>query len=364
MKRFARALLQARTSVQAMATLLLVLWLALMCVVFFRFSLVSNDLAPEFRMLNKLEVAEQSQIDVGIHFESINDFDPVKNTFKAEGTIWTKWYAGDMPDAESSPLESLYFSNSIDSSSGIDTESSEGIIDLGNGQSYEYAEFSGYFKNNPIDYRGYPFNPIKLSIRVESDDYGIDKMIIKPEVESSDFSESIEILGYKPKRLIPQQLVREYSTSWGLRNDGLDGNIEVNSDVEEYSIAEFNFELTRSTWIGIRRQVVPVFVVIAVAIMSFTLPAQLAARVSTPPGLLLALVFLQGQQYGDIPASIEGWTYIGKLTACGYLILFLSFVDALRANQLKNERDIQAFECASRKQGIFLTTLVFLVSLL
>jgi len=364
MKRFARALLQTRTSVQAMASLLLVFWLALMCVVFFRFSLVSNDLAPEFRMLNKLEVAEQSQIDVGIHFESISDFDPVKNTFKAEGTIWTKWYSEDIPEADSSPLESLYFSNSIDWSSGIDTESSDGIVDLGNGRRYEYTEFSGYFKNNPIDYRSYPFNPITLSIRVESDDYGIDQMIIKPEVESSDFSESIEILGYKPKRLIPQQLVREYSTSWGLRNDGLESNTEVNSDVEEYSIAEFNFELRRSTWIGIRRQVVPVFVVLAVAIMSFTLPAQLAARVSTPPGLLLALVFLQGQQYGDIPASIEGWTYIGKLTACGYLILFLSFVDALRALQLNSESDIQAFERASKKQGIFLTALVFLVSLL
>ena len=128
MKRFARALLQARTSVQAMATLLLVLWLALMCVVFFRFPLVKNDLAPEFRMLNKLEVAEQSQIDVGIHLESISDFDPVKNTFKAEGTIWTKWYAEDILEPESSPLESLYFSNSIDWDSGIDTESSEGIV--------------------------------------------------------------------------------------------------------------------------------------------------------------------------------------------------------------------------------------------
>lgn len=364
MKRFARALLQTRTSVQAMAMLLLVAWLALVCVVLFRFSLVSNDFPPEFRRLNKLEVAEQPHIDVGIHFESISDFNPVKNTFKAEGTIWTKWYSEDIPEGKSSPLESLYFSNSIDWGSGIDAESSDGIIDLGNSRHYEYAEFSGYFKNNQIDYRNYPFNPITLSIRVESDDYGIDQMIIKPEVESSDFSESIEILGYKPKRLISQQLVREYSTSWGLRDDASESNEKEYGDVQGYSIAEFNIELMRSAWIGIRRQLVPVFVVLAVAIMSFTLPAQLAARVSTPPGLLLALVFLQGRQYGDIAASIEGWTYIGKLTACGYLIVFLSFVDALRAHQINSKSDIQAFECASKKQGVLLTAIIFLVSLL
>ena len=364
MKRFARALLQTRTSVQAMATLLLVVWLALMCIVFLRFSLVSNKLAPEFQILNKSEIAEQSQIDVGIHFESISDFNPVKNTFKAEGTIWTKWYEDDIPEADGSPLRSLYFSNSIDWNSGIDIESSDGIVELGNGRRYEYAEFSGYFKNNPIDFRSYPFNPITLSLRVESDDYGFDEMIIKPEIESSDFSESIEILGYKPERLIPQQLVREYSTSWGLRDDTSERNAKVNSNFERYSIAEFNFELTRSIWIGIRRQIVPVFVVLAVAIMTFTLPAQLSERVSTPPGLLLALVFLQGQQFGDIPASIEGWTYIGKLTACGYLIVFLSFVDALRAHQLISKSDIQAFEYASKKQGIFLTAFILLVSLL
>lgn len=364
MKRFARSLLGSRTSVQSMFMLLLALWLVLVCVVLLRFSSISNDPLPEFRVLAEAEVAEQSRIDVGIHVESINDFDPVKNTFKAEGTIWAKWDSRDQLAAGGSPLETLYFSNSINDSSGIDADSSDGIVDLGNGRRYEYSEFSGYFKNSPIEYGAYPFGPIALSILVESDDYSIDEVIINPEGESSGLSEAIEVSGYKPKDLITKRLAREYSTNWGLGDGVLATNRSGNSNVERYSVAEFTFEFTRSVWIGIGRQLVPVFVVIAVAILSFYLPAQLAGRVSIPPGLLLALVFIQGRQYGDIPASADGWTYIGKLIACGYLIVFLSFVDAIRAQQLTGESEIQAFESASRKKGVLLVATVFFVSLL
>ena len=146
MKRFARSFLGSRTSVQSMSMLLLALWLALVCVVLLRFPSISNDLLPEYRVLAEAEVADQSQIDVGVHVESINGFDSVKNTFKAEEAIWAKWDSRDQLAAGGSPLETLYFSNSINDSSGIDADSSDGIVDLGNGRRYEYSEFSGYFK--------------------------------------------------------------------------------------------------------------------------------------------------------------------------------------------------------------------------
>ena len=224
--------------------------------------------------------------------------------------------------------------------------------------------FRATSKNRPIEYGGYPFGPITLSILVESDDYSLDELIINPEDESSGLSESIEVSGYRPKDLIAKRLAREYSTNWGFWDGVLATNRGGYSNVERHSVAEFTFEFTRSAWIGIGRQLVPVFVVIAVAILSFYLPAQLAGRVSIPPGLLLALVFIQGRQYGDIPASADGWTYIGKLIACGYLIVFLSFVDAIRAQQLNGESEIQAFESASRKKGVLLLATVFFVSLL
>ena len=146
MKRFARSFPGSRTSVQSMSMLLLALWLALVCVVLLRFPSISNDLLPEYRVLAEAEVADQSQIDVGVHVESINGFDSVKNTFKAEEAIWAKWDSRDQLAAGGSPLETLYFSNSINDSSGIDADSSDGIVDLGNGRRYEYSEFSGYFK--------------------------------------------------------------------------------------------------------------------------------------------------------------------------------------------------------------------------
>ena len=350
LKKISRRLQDPKKGVTALAALLLAAWLTWMLIISARFS-QNTESTQEFIPTKLERIIVRPKVSLGIHIESISDFDPVKNTFKAEGTTWAKWGVDAERLVQGNPFDSLYFSNSINDNSGIDSDTEETVLIDGD-QYYRYAEFSGVFKNNPIKYKSYPFGDISLSIKIESDEFDVESLLILPENETLGFSDSIEISGYRPKELSALGLIHKYSTAWGL--DAVENN---------YPVVEYTLALSRSIWIGIWRQLFPAFTIISIAILSMYLPSDVA-RVSFPPGLLLSLIFLQGQQYGDLPPSADAWTYLAKIFACGYLIILFTFVEGIMAVRNTDKDEIEAFEKESRKKAIALVGILCLATLL
>ena len=350
LRKLSRRFNDPQKGVTALAALVLAAWLLWMLVIYARFSQPTEGLR-EFTPVSIEHLAKKPKLSLGMHIESVTDFDPVKNTFKAEGTTWAKWSDDVEKMVKGNPFDSLYFANSIDDKSGIDSDIEDALLINGN-QHYQYAEFSGTFKNAPIQYRSYPFGNISLSIKVESDDFEVETLVLSPENEASGYSESIEIAGYKPTALNAQGLTRKYSTGWGL--DAGENN---------YPVVEYTMTLSRSIWIGVWRQLFPIFVIISIAILSMYLPSDFT-RVSFAPGLLLSLVFLQGRQYGDLPPSADAWTYLAKIFICGYLIVLYTFIEGIRSVRISDKDELEVFERATGAKAITLVGILCLAILL
>ena len=365
MKRISQALLHPKNNLRAVAILLVFVWLGWIFIVSLRHPPLGIN-EQEFKPPAANETVALARLDIGMHIESITNFNAVENTFQANGALWAKWD----PEADliinNQPFASLYFSNGIKGESIMNHFIPERPFQTKSGSYYQYVEFSGDFKNSQIDYSRYPFQDVELSIKVESHAYDVEELTISPLGEESGFSESIEISGYRPEAIKSQSLVRHYSTSWGLGDDKKGSLPQINdeADLSNYSIAEFKLLFRRNIWTGVIRQLFPLLIIISIAILSLSLPASLPARVSISPSLLLGLLFLDGRQISLTPVYADGWTYLSKLLLCGYGILFYTFFEAIKGQRLRSDREIEAFEAKSIIKSVILAFILLITSLL
>jgi hypothetical protein len=280
--------------------------------------LSAGDSQAEF--LQKGSLRPQAQppasaqvVKIGFYPVSVHQLNIAANTYYIDTYVWLRWKGA------IDPTKTIEFVNMVE-----DWNHEQSILYIKpktekDGTIYQIMRVEGLFVQ-PFSLSDYPLDHQRLSIKVEDQIHGADKLAYEFDVENSGVGDLVKIPGWNLDGWKAESLTHNYETDFG--DDAM---------ARVYSMAKFSIEISRPENFFLWKLFLPLFMVIIAASSALWIrPHLLDARVALPAAALLSAIFLQKSYSDSLPdlgyLVLMDWIYL-----IAYPLIILTLIRVILA---------------------------------
>ena len=209
---------------------------------------------------------------IGVYLTSLHDLNISAKTFSADMWIWSNCLTEDL-----TPLQSMEFVNANQYEAKLDySEVKEGIV-------WSQRKVNGVFRHN-WDVHNYPFDRHTLIIELEEAAYDTGSFVYEADSANSTYSPSIKLDGWKITNFQILNSQTEYTTTFG------DPTLESGGG-STYTKLDVAISIARTELTSFLKLIGPVYIAMAVALLSLLLYLENSSILSAQMGLLAGSLF-------------------------------------------------------------------------
>ena len=284
---------------------------------------VGNSQA-EFLQKGSIQPQEQPPasaqiVKIGFYPVSVHQLDVANSTYYIDTYVWLRW------KGEIDPTKTIEFVNMVEDWARQLTFLLPTPKREADGSFYQIMRLEGRF-NQPFSLSDYPLDEQRLSIKVEDQTYGIDRLAFVIDTTNSGVGDLVRIPGWNLVGWKAETCAHDYQTSFG-----------DESTPRIYSMARFSMEISRPISFFFWKLLLPLCMVIIAAIASLLIrPQLLGERAALPAAALLSAIFLQ-KSYSDSLPDLGYLVLMDQIYLIAYPLIILTLIRVIHANlQVEN----------------------------
>jgi hypothetical protein len=252
-------------------------------------------------------------VKIGFYPISVHHMDVASNTYDIDTYIWFRW------KGKIDPTKTIEFINMVEDWGGKVTFLQPAPKREPDGSLYQILRLEGLF-THPFSLSDYPLDRHPLSIRIEDQTYGIDRLAYVIDTKDSGVGDLVRIPGWNLTGWKAETFVHDYQTNFG-----------DETTPEKYSMASFSIEISRPISFFFWKLLLPLFVVIIASTASLLIRPQLVGeRAALPAGALLSAIFLQ-KSYSDYLPDLGYLVLMDKIYLIAYPVIILTLIRVIYA---------------------------------
>ena len=250
---------------------------------------------------------------IGFYPVSVHQLDVANCTYYIDTYCWLRW------KGEIDPTKTIEFVNMVEDwgrqlSFLLPTPKREA-----DGSFYQIMRMEGRF-NQPFSLSDYPLDHQRLSIKVEDQTYGMDRLAYVIDTTNSGVGDLVRIPGWNLVGWKAETFAHDYQTTFG-----------DESTHQVYSMAKFSIEISRPVNFFLWKLLLPLFMVIIAAIASLLIrPQLLGERAALPAAALLSAIFLQ-KSYSDSLPDLGYLVLMDQIYLIAYPVIILTLIRVIYA---------------------------------
>ena len=275
--------------------------------------LFAGDSQAEFIQKGSLRPQEQPPasaqiVKIGIYPTSVHQLDVANNTYYIDTYVWLRW------KGEIDPTKTIEFINMVEDWGGKLSFLQPAPKREPDGSLYQILKLEGRF-NHAFYLSDYPLDRQYLSIRIEDQTYGIDRLAYVIDTKDSGVGDLVRIPGWNLVSWKGETFTHDYQTNFG-----------DETTPQKYSMASFSIEISRPISFFFWKLLLPLFMVIIAAIASLLIrPQMVGERAALPAGALLSAIFLQ-KSYSDSLPDLGYLVLMDQIYLIAYPVIILTLI--------------------------------------
>lgn len=212
---------------------------------------------------------------LGVYVTSLSDINTAVGTFRAEFWMWSV-----CPNAEIKPLDTLEFTNSVETQGSLDATMQRGDV------WWSTKKFIGVFRDD-FQLQNYPFDRQTLNIRLEEAVLDTRELVYSADVAESRTGPGVQVAGWRLGQLAMRSEIASHPTTFG--DPSLPGG------VSRYASMVITIAAERVHWETFLRATFPLYIVVLLvfAALMFDIVAtdMFLGRMGVLGSALFAVVF-------------------------------------------------------------------------
>ena len=250
---------------------------------------------------------------VGFYPVSVHQLDIADNTYYIDTYVWLRW------KGPIDPTKTIEFVNMVEDWNRRQTMLLAKPKTEADGSTYQIMRVEGLFAQ-PFSLADYPLDRQRLSIKVEDQIHGFDKLVYEFDLENSGVGDLLRIPGWNLDGWKAESLIHDYGSNFGEENA-----------FQIYSMAKFSIEISRPTNFFLWKLLLPLLMVIVAAVAALLIrPQLLDARAALPAAALLSAIFLQ-KSYSDSLPDLGYLVLMDRIYLIAYPVIILTLIRVIYA---------------------------------
>jgi len=252
-------------------------------------------------------------VKIGFYPVSVHQLNIADNTYYIDTYVWLRWKGA------IDPTKTIEFVNMVE-----DWNRQQAFLltkpkTEADGSTYQIMRVEGLFVQ-PFSLADYPLDRQRLSIKVEDQIYGSDKLAYEFDRKSTGVGDLVRIPGWNLDGWKAESYVHDYETDFGEENTP-----------RVYSMAKFSIEISRPINFFLWKLLLPLLMVMVAAIAALWIrPHLLDARAALPAAALLSAIFLQ-KSYSDSLPDLGYLVLMDQIYLIAYPLIILTLVRVILA---------------------------------
>jgi hypothetical protein len=284
--------------------------------------------------------ASAQVVKIGFYPVSVHQLDVANNTYYIDTYVWLRW------KGEIDPTKTIEFINMVEDWGRKLSFLQSTPKREPDGSLYQIMRLEGLF-SQPFSLSQYPLDRQRLSIKVEDQTYGIDRLAYVIDTKDSGVGDLVEIPGWNLLDWKGETFAHDYQSNFGDENAP-----------ENYSMAKFSIEISRPLSFFIWKLLLPLLMVIIAAIASLLIrPQLLGERTALPAGALLSAIFLQ-KSYSDSLPDLGYLVLMDQIYLIAYPVIILTLIRVIYAYLKVEDAKIDQVRAVHRTDILLLALLL------
>jgi len=252
-------------------------------------------------------------VKIGFYPVSVHQLDVANSTYYIDTYVWLRWKGA------IDPTKTIEFVNMVEDwgrqlSFLLPTPKREA-----DGSFYQIMRMEGRF-NQPFSLSDYPLDRQRLSIKVEDQTYGIDRLAFVIDTTDSGVGDLVRIPGWNLEGWKADTFAHDYQSDFGDKDTP-----------QVYSMARFSIEISRPVSFFFWKLLLPLMMVIIAAIAALLIrPQLLGERAALPAAALLSAIFLQ-KSYSDSLPDLGYLVLMDQIYLIAYPLIILTLIRVIYA---------------------------------
>ena len=252
-------------------------------------------------------------VKIGFYPVSVHQLNIADNTYYIDTYVWLRW------KGPIDPTKTIEFVNMVEDWNRQQSFLFTKPKTEADGSTYQIMRVEGLFVQ-PFSLADYPLDRQRLSIKVEDQIYGSDKLAYEFDRKSTGVGDLVRIPGWNLDGWKAESFTHDYQTDFS------------DEDTPRvYSMAKFSMEISRPINFFLWKLLLPLFMVIIAAIAALWIrPQLLDARAALPAAALLSAIFLQ-KSYSDSLPDLGYLVLMDQIYLIAYPLIILTLVRVILA---------------------------------
>ena len=247
-------------------------------------------------------------VTIGFYPISVHQLDVANNTYYIDAYVWLRW------KGPIDPTKTIEFVNMVEDWGRQLSFLQPAPKREPDGTLYQIMRVEGLF-NQPFSLADYPLDRQRLSIKVEDQTYGIDRLAYVIDTAESGVGDLVRIPGWNLEGWKAETFAHDYQTDFGDKDTP-----------QVYSMARFSIEISRPISFFFWKLLLPLVMVIIAAIAGLLIrPQLLGERAALPAGALLSAIFLQ-KSYSDALPDLGYLVLMDQIYLIAYPLIILTVI--------------------------------------
>lgn len=247
-------------------------------------------------------------VTIGFYPVSVHQLDIADNTYYIDTYVWLRW------KGPIDPTKTIEFVNMVEDWNHRRTFLLSKPKTEADGATYQIMRVEGLFAQ-PFSLSDYPLDRQRLSIKVEDQIHGFDKLVYEFDLENSGLGDLLRIPGWNLDGWKAESLIHDYESNFGQENA-----------FQTYSMAKFSIEISRPANFFLWKLLLPLLMVIVAAVAALLIrPQLLDARAALPAAALLSAIFLQ-KSYSDSLPDLGYLVLMDQIYLIAYPLIILTLI--------------------------------------
>ncbi len=252
-------------------------------------------------------------VKIGFYPVSVHQLDVANSTYYIDTYVWLRW------KGEIDPTKTIEFVNMVEDWARQLSFLLPKPKQQADGSFYQIMRLEGRF-NQPFSLSDYPLDQQRLSIKVEDQTYGIDRLAFVIDTKDSGVGDLVRIPGWNLEGWKAETFAHDYQTDFGDKDTP-----------QVYSMARFSIQISRPVSFFFWKLLLPLFMVIVAAIAALLIrPQLLGERAALPAAALLSAIFLQ-KSYSDSLPDLGYLVLMDQIYLIAYPLIILTLIRVIYA---------------------------------
>ena len=289
-------------------------------------------------------------VKIGFYPVSVHQLDVANSTYYIDTYVWLRW------KGEIDPTKTIEFVNMVEDWGRQLSFLLPKPKQEADGSFYQIMRMEGRF-NQPFSLADYPLDRQRLSIKVEDQTYGIDRLAYVIDTQDSGVGDLVRIPGWNLEGWKAETFAHDYQSDFGDKDTP-----------QVYSMARFSIEISRPVSFFFWKLLLPLFMVIIAATAALLIrPQLLGERAALPAAALLSAIFLQ-KSYSDSLPDLGYLVLMDQIYLIAYPVIILTLIRVIYAYIRVEDAKIAQVRTVHRTDlrlfGIFLAVFLLGVALI